>query len=405
MKKRILVNTHYMPVGGAERALLGLLHSIDYDKYSVDLMINRHEGELMRYIPGKVNVLPEIKEYGLVLGSLTEVVKSHCYKIAAAKILARFKHFVYRLFHRRKRLYHGGYADDFTAFDILWKTAVRHLPAIPLSRNYDAAISFLMPHYVVAEKISAATKIAWIHTDYSSVELNRNSEAEVWGKFDKIVAISEKTKDQFLSVFPEFKDKMAVIHNISNAESVKLQAQRFYPEEYSENVLKILSVGRICNAKNFEVIPDVAKLLKMADCKFVWYILGPGDASGLIRKIRETDTADVIKVLPPCDNPYPYIANADIYVQPSLYEGNCVTVEEAKILRRPIVVTPYNSATAQIENDVTGVIAAGFEPEQICDAVSKLINNVGLRQKILLNLSNACAGNEREINKFYELIE
>ena len=54
VKKHILISPHYMPIGGAERALLGLLSVFDYDKYDVDLMIIRHEGELMEKIPENV---------------------------------------------------------------------------------------------------------------------------------------------------------------------------------------------------------------------------------------------------------------------------------------------------------------------------------------------------------------
>ena len=54
-KPRVLINMHYMEIGGAERALLGLLDAIDTNKVSVDLFINQHTGEFMKYIPSKIN--------------------------------------------------------------------------------------------------------------------------------------------------------------------------------------------------------------------------------------------------------------------------------------------------------------------------------------------------------------
>lgn len=42
---------HCMELGGAERSLLGLLYSIDYKKYQVDLLLYRHTGELLKYVP------------------------------------------------------------------------------------------------------------------------------------------------------------------------------------------------------------------------------------------------------------------------------------------------------------------------------------------------------------------
>ena len=46
-----------MEIGGAERALLGLLNSIDKSKYDVDLFLARHEGEFMKFIPSHINLL------------------------------------------------------------------------------------------------------------------------------------------------------------------------------------------------------------------------------------------------------------------------------------------------------------------------------------------------------------
>lgn len=45
--KRILFFSHAMEIGGAERALLGLLENIDTSRYNVDLFLMRHKGELL----------------------------------------------------------------------------------------------------------------------------------------------------------------------------------------------------------------------------------------------------------------------------------------------------------------------------------------------------------------------
>ena len=56
--KKILVISHALEIGGAERALIGLLNSFDYSQYQVDLFLCRQEGELYSYIPKEVNILP-----------------------------------------------------------------------------------------------------------------------------------------------------------------------------------------------------------------------------------------------------------------------------------------------------------------------------------------------------------
>ena len=39
-KPRIFINMHYMELGGAERALLGLLNAFDTSRVDVDLFLN-----------------------------------------------------------------------------------------------------------------------------------------------------------------------------------------------------------------------------------------------------------------------------------------------------------------------------------------------------------------------------
>ena len=94
MKPRILVNMHYMEIGGAERALLGLLNAIDTTKVDVDLFLNQHTGEFMKLIPAKINLLPEIKKYSTLERPIIDILKEGYIDIACARILAKIHHFL-----------------------------------------------------------------------------------------------------------------------------------------------------------------------------------------------------------------------------------------------------------------------------------------------------------------------
>ena len=52
--KKILIFSHWMELGGAEKALIGLLDAIDKNEYSIDLFLMRHSGELLKYIPKEI---------------------------------------------------------------------------------------------------------------------------------------------------------------------------------------------------------------------------------------------------------------------------------------------------------------------------------------------------------------
>jgi len=75
MKKKIFIAIHYLQIGGAERSLLGLLNSIDTNRYDVDLFLYQHTGEFIFYIPEKINLLPEIKDYTLIERPILEVLR------------------------------------------------------------------------------------------------------------------------------------------------------------------------------------------------------------------------------------------------------------------------------------------------------------------------------------------
>ena len=96
MKTQVLVTIHYMELGGAEMSLLGLLESLDYSKYEVDLFVYSHRGELLRHIPPQVHLLPEIPEYAQVERPLREVVRDGYFRIALARLRAkrRFRGYV-----------------------------------------------------------------------------------------------------------------------------------------------------------------------------------------------------------------------------------------------------------------------------------------------------------------------
>ena len=73
-------------------------------------------------------------------------------------------------------------------------------------------------------------------------------------------------------------------------------------------------------------------------------------------KITEAGMENHVIILGKKSNPYPYIKACDIYVQPSRYEGNSVTVREAQILCKPVVVTDYSTVRNQVRNGEDGVI-------------------------------------------------
>ncbi len=399
-KPRIFINMHYMEVGGAERALLGLLNALDTDRVDVDLFINQHTGEFMQMIPDKVNLLPEIRSYNAIERPMKQILLEGQLGIFYARLKARSQHAKYS-----KSLPGPEKSIDCSAFQYVADAVQPFLPSLERLGEYDLAISFITPHNIVLSKVKSKKKIAWIHTDYSAIHVNVDKELPIWDGYDYIASISPDCKRSFLKLFPSLERKIIDIENILSPEFVRQQAELFdVSDEMTSDGLKLLSVGRYTQAKNYENVPDIARRIVNAGYSDLrWYIIGFGGLESLIRqKIAEAGMENHVILLGKKDNPYPYIKACDIYVQPSRYEGKSVTVREAQILYKPVIVTNYSTAGSQIQDGIDGVIVP-LDNEACANGIINVVENKELLNSISAWLSTHDYGNESEVEKIYNL--
>lgn len=399
-KPRIFIAMHYMEIGGAETALVGLLNALDPARVDVDLFLYDHRGEMMQFIPEWVNLLPQIPKYSVLERPIVELVKRGFWGIAAARMWAkRISKVAYK--HSGSKLENNGGLDKMS------KCTTPLLPRICPSMTYDLAISFLTPHRIVAEKVKAKKKIAWIHTDYTRVWVDAEEELKVWQKYDYVASISGDVTNTFLQVFPSLAPKIVEIENILSPSFVRKRAelQDVDKEIRHEGAITLLSVGRFSDAKNYDNVPDICKrLINETKLNIKWYIIGYGGDEALIRqKIKEAGMEEHVILLGKRSNPYPYIKNCDIYVQPSRYEGKSVTVREAQMLCKPVVVTNYPTAPSQIRSGIDGVIVP-MDNEGCANGLAEVICDKPLQERIIAHLKTHDYGNESEVEKIYKLI-
>lgn len=400
MKPRIFIAMHYMEIGGAETALVGLLNALDPARVDVDLFLYDHRGEMMQFIPKWVNLLPQIPKYSVLERPIVELVKRGFWGIAAARMWAKR---ISKVAYKRS----GSKLENNGGLDKMSKCTTPLLPKINQSVTYDLAISFLTPHRIVAEKVKAKKKIAWIHTDYTRVWVDAEEELKVWQKYDYVASISSDVTNTFLQVFPSLAPKIVEIENILSPSFVRKRAepQDVDKEIRHEGAITLMSVGRFSDAKNYDNVPDICKrLINKTKLNIKWYIIGYGGDEALIRqKIKEAGMEEHVILLGKRSNPYPYIKACDIYVQPSRYEGKSVTVREAQMLCKPVVVTNYPTAPSQIRSGVDGVIVP-MDNEGCANGLAEVICDKPLQERIIAHLKTHDYGNESEVEKIYTLI-
>ena len=402
MKPRIFIAIHYMHLGGAEISLIGLLQALDPKKVDVDLFVYSHEGELMKLIPEYVNVLPENKTWSMFEKPLKEVFLNGEFKMGFARLRNKYLCKAYM-----KQPNHNPLGADcsYLGFEVS-----KILPDINSSVIYDLAISFLAPHNFVLDHVKAHKKICWIHTDYTHVGVVSELEKSVWEQYDYIASISPEATKTFLQVFPSCRGKVIEIENILSSTFVRQRAGEFKATELlaDKKYLNLLSVGRFCEAKNYDNVPDICKrtleILKGEGVDIRWYIIGFGGEENLIRqKIAEAGMQDYVIILGKKENPYPYVKACDIYVQPSRYEGKSVTVREAQMLCKPVVVTNYPTASSQIQDGVDGVIVP-MDNEGCAKGLAEFILDEAKQSQIVEYLKNHDYGNVNEVNKIYSIL-
>lgn len=400
MKPKIFINMHYLEVGGAERALLGLLNAMDTNRVDVDLFINQHTGDFMPLIPDNVNLLPEMRGYNAIERPMKQIFLEGQLGVFWGRLRARRQHAKYN-----KTLTGMARRMDCSAFQYVADAVQPFLPSLERLGKYDLAISFIAPHNIVLNKVKSKKRIAWIHTDYSAIHVNVDKELPIWTGYDYIASISPDCKRSFLKLFPSLERKIIDIENILSPEFVRQQAELFdVSDEMPSNGLKLLSVGRYTQAKNYENVPDIARRIVNAGYSDLrWYIIGFGGLESLIRqKIAEAGMENHVILLGKKDNPYPYIKACDIYVQPSRYEGKSVTVREAQILCKPVIVTNYTTAGSQIRDGIDGVIVP-LDNEACANGIINVVENKELLNSISAWLSTHDYGNESEVEKIYNL--
>ena len=396
-KKKILICSHWMEIGGAERALLGLLYSLDYSKYDVDLYLCRHTGEFMKLIPSGVHLIPEDKHAASIAVPAKQVLTNGDLKILLGRTIGKFCSKVYQ---RRHKCGINNIAVEYSG-----RFTYPFVSPIMPETVYDLVISFLEPHYICAHRVRAKKKIAWMHTDYGSIGVDVRAGYKVWSKYDAIVAISQDCRNSFEQKFPGLSNRLILIENINHVELIKKQSMEFDVSEELSSRVKIISIGRFCSAKNFDNIPDICARLIQAGLDVKWYIIGYGGDEPLIRqRIADAYMEDHVILLGKKENPYPYIKACDLYVQPSRYEGKCVTVREAQILGKPVVITRYATSSSQLENGVDGVIVP-MDNEGCAEGIAALLREPEKMRQLSETCRNRDYSNASEVEKIYQLME
>ena len=346
-----------------------------------------------------MNLLPEIKEYAAINRPIKDIVREGRFCIALARLFAKYKNKQFCKKNNSK--------ESIAIFHYIASYTSVFLPSLEQFGEYDLAISFLIPHNIVRDKVKAKKKLAWIHTDYSFVETDREHELPIWNSYDHIISISKDVTKGFLMRFPSLSNKILEIENILSEKFVREQADasNILATKDNDDNVKLCTVARFSYPKAIDRAVYICKELVKLNTNIRWYIVGYGSDEMIIRRnIKDAGMEEHFILLGKHMNPYPYIKACDIYIQPSRYEGKAVTVREAQILLKPVIITSFPTSQSQLRDGVDGIIVPN-DIKEAAHEIASFITDKDKMNRIVENLKQNHYGNEEEVYKIYNTIE
>lgn len=373
--KSILIAIDSLGVGGAEKSLVSLLPFLVECGYDITLMLRGRGGLFEQYVPEDVRIVD----------FPYKPTKFSClrYSLALRWPWNRHRH---------------------TA-EIYWQCIGRHFPA--MSQKYDVAIAYQQgfPTFYVATKVQADKKFCWVNADIKSVGYSSGFCKPFYERMDRICGVSDVLCDSI--IYPEYvadRNKITTVLDIQNEDMIRRLAAERNP--FDGGIINIVTVGRLVALKGYDLAIEAAKILKDNGLDFVWYFVGGGGLRPELEvRISAEGLTENVVLEGEQLNPYPYIANCDIYVQTSKFEGFGLTVGEAKILGKPIVSTNFPVVYNQITPGENGLVVE-MTGNAIAEGIMRLTDDVALREKIVANVKaehNTTA--ETESAKVIEMIE
>lgn len=391
--RKILFCLQTMVRGGVEKELITVLKKMDPKHFQCEvLLLYIQNPEVVSEIPDWVKVTTLNNDSNYYCGSTASMVK--------------------------ERLKHGKIPEAITLmgkriFGLGTSHSNQSLDGIPqMEENYDVAVCYhihspLMLKYV-ATKVNAAKKIGWIHNDFSQSGYPVQRLKKYLSVYHEFVAVSETVKNEFLDRCPEYCEITSVVHNALDEDDVREKALDI-PENdvyFSDDRVKILTIGRFTPQKGFDLAIEICRLLREQNANFCWYMIGWGPEEDKYRAMIERyELQDCVTILGERKNPYPYIDQCDVYVQPSRHEAWGLVVHEARILHKPIVCSSFAGADEQICNGETGWIVPVGDVEAFTEKIRFLIENPAERTRLTQNLWKQAKGSDMEkiLSKFGEI--
>ena len=345
-KKKILIRIGSLRHGGAEKVLVTFLKNLSPDKYEIDLLLNLYSGKYLKDVPSWINIY-YLNKGEMITTNRPQDIPQKAYRVIYQKLLKTFP-------------------------KILYSTILSN-------KQYD--IEFAAIHGIADEilnsPIKSSKKIVWIHNDLSNIPEYTEERLRKFFGFDKILVISNKINDLFLSLANTEveKQKIVRIYNPIDVEEILNLAKIPCDLKKKEGVKTFVSIGTVFPQKGFDRLLRAHKRLIDEGFSHNVWIVGDGyDFPNIEKLFHELKVEETAKLIGFKENPYPYFTQADYYILSSRYEGYPTVLFEAMVLAKPIIATDVSGVREILNNGEFGYIIPNGD-EEIYNSMKFFLEN------------------------------
>ncbi len=377
-KKSLLFVVNTLGRAGAETLLMQVLRGVHDDGYQVFLYALIGQGELFGEVPDYVTVLNRHPSTMSVLSrrGRRRIVGGVLKAFVKNGGLCRKAGYMARALAAMRRT--GRIQPD----KLLWRTMAEGASRFPA--GFDMAVAWMEggAAYYVADYVRAERKAALVHVDYGSAGYTREMDQNCWEAFSAIFAVSEEVKRSFEALYPEHAPRLKVFPNMIDLAGARERAGQGPGFSDGYQGKRLLSVGRLTYQKGYDMALEAMDLLKRRGVAARWYVLGEGEErKALERKRARLGLGEDFVLLGAVENPYPYYAQADIYVHATRFEGRSIALQEALALGCAAIVSDCAGNRDEIVDGWDGLLCP-FDPRALADCIERLAGDGKLRREL-----------------------
>jgi glycosyltransferase involved in cell wall biosynthesis len=205
----------------------------------------------------------------------------------------------------------------------------------------------------------------------------------IYPRADLIACTSEGVAEDLMTRYGVRRGQVAVVHNPVDIADVARRATELLPDELApDGRPTIMTAGRLAEAKNLPLLIDALQILA-SRMSFRTWILGTGDLEEDVRRrLRSAGLEQHVTLLGFQNNPWKYMAAADVFVLTSKYEGFGNVLIEAMASGTPVVATASFGTREIIRHGETGLLVDRHEPDAVAQALHTLLQDEQLRRSL-----------------------